>query len=83
MQQAGFNDVYQLQGGILKYFEDTPANKWNGSCFVFDDRVALNANLKAITDLHCGICNKDLGTDDIRRSDLADQKICIQCGKNG
>jgi UPF0176 protein len=83
LKSVGFKNVYHLEGGILKYFEDTNSEKWLGSCFVFDDRVALNKNLSATNDLHCTICDKELDTDDIRRSALADKKICIQCGKNG
>jgi len=45
MQEAGIEHVYQLEGGILKYFELTDGAHWNGDCFVFDDREALAANL--------------------------------------
>lgn len=46
MQQAGLN-AYQLEGGILKYFEETDgAPHWQGNCFVFDEREVLNAELK-------------------------------------
>ena len=83
LKKIGFKNVFHLEGGILKYFENTEAKKWNGSCFVFDDRVALNKKLQAATDLHCGVCDKDLGTDDLRRSTLADKKICIQCVNHG
>lgn len=44
LQSLGFNDVYQLDGGILNYMERIPAEKslWEGSCFVFDDRIAID-----------------------------------------
>ena len=44
---VGFKDVYHLQGGILKYLEQIPAQEslWRGSCFVFDERVALAQGL--------------------------------------
>jgi UPF0176 protein len=46
MQQAGLPHVHQLDGGILKYFEDQPAAPgWQGRCFVFDERVALGTDL--------------------------------------
>jgi len=47
MLDLGFRDVYHLQGGILKYLEDIPAvdSLWRGSCFVFDERVALAQGL--------------------------------------
>ncbi len=47
MQQQGFPAVYHLQGGILKYLEQVPAEKslWKGECFVFDHRVAVGQGL--------------------------------------
>ena len=48
MQQAGLAHTVQLEGGILKYFEDTAgqAPGWRGACFVFDERLGLNAALQ-------------------------------------
>jgi len=48
MKQLGFEEVYQLDGGILKYLETTPpeGSLWEGECFVFDDRVTVDASLK-------------------------------------
>lgn len=60
MQKQGFENVYQLEGGILKYFEDIPESKeqWDGECFVFDRRVAVDTQLDASTKYtfcpHCG-----------------------------
>ena len=45
MQQAGIDHVYQLEGGILKYFELTDGAHWQGDCFVFDGREALATDL--------------------------------------
>jgi UPF0176 protein len=46
LQDIGLDHVYQLEGGILKYFEDTDgAPGWQGGCFVFDEREALGAQL--------------------------------------
>ena len=49
MRNKGFAEVYHLQGGILKYLEEIPAEKslWQGKCFVFDQRVALGHGLEA------------------------------------
>jgi UPF0176 protein len=48
MQEAGLDSVYQLDGGVLRYFEQAPgAPHWRGHCFVFDERVALNPRLEA------------------------------------
>lgn len=48
MLKNGFTAVYQLRGGILKYFEECGADAYKGDCFVFDDRVALNAQLDPV-----------------------------------
>lgn len=47
MQEAGVEHVYQLEGGILKYFEETGGAHYRGDCFVFDEREALGHDLKA------------------------------------
>jgi UPF0176 protein len=49
----GFAEVYHLKGGILKYLEEIPQNesRWNGECFVFDERVALGHGLTVKTPL--------------------------------
>jgi UPF0176 protein len=46
MRDIGMQHVYQLDGGILKYFEEMGQAHYKGSCFVFDEREALNANLR-------------------------------------
>jgi UPF0176 protein len=46
MRDLGMQHVYQLEGGILKYLEQTPATHWQGGCFVFDERVAVDSKLQ-------------------------------------
>jgi UPF0176 protein len=48
LKEQGFEDVYHLEGGILKYLEEVPAEDtmWQGECFVFDGRVAVNHGLE-------------------------------------
>lgn len=48
MKEQGFEEVYHLQGGILKYLEEVPPEQslWRGECFVFDNRVAVNHRLE-------------------------------------
>ena len=48
MREAGLEHVYQLEGGILKYFEETGGAHYRGRCFVFDEREALGADLSAL-----------------------------------
>jgi UPF0176 protein len=47
MLAQGFEEVYHLKGGILQYLEDVPEaeSRWNGGCFVFDERVSLGHGL--------------------------------------
>ena len=47
MQEMGLEHVVQLEGGILKYFEETDGSHYRGSCFVFDERRAVDADLAA------------------------------------
>ena len=47
MRNAGLPHVYQLEGGILKYFEEVGNDHYNGGCFVFDERRAVGADLSA------------------------------------
>lgn len=58
LQNKGYDNVYQLQGGILKYMQDKPNQEWVGECFVFDNRVAVDANLEPSQKYklcpHCG-----------------------------
>lgn len=47
LQQLGVSDVYQLEGGILRYFELVGRDHYHGDCFVFDERAALDPQLAA------------------------------------
>ncbi|MBB1087602.1 sulfurtransferase [Lysobacter sp. SG-8] len=50
MQATGMDNVLQLEGGILGYFEQVGGRHYDGRCFVFDDRVALDADLRPLVD---------------------------------
>ncbi len=56
MQNIGYDHVYQLEGGILKYFEDVGGAHYSGDCFVFDRRTALNPKLEATPTVQCYAC---------------------------
>jgi UPF0176 protein len=56
MQNMGMDSVYQLEGGILKYFEEVGGAHYNGDCFVFDYRTALNPRLEATETAQCFAC---------------------------
>ena len=56
MQEIGYDNVYQLEGGILKYFEEVGGAHYNGDCFVFDYRTALNPQLEPTVTTQCFAC---------------------------
>lgn len=58
LKEQGFDEVYHLQGGILKYLEDVPEEHslWQGECFVFDDRVTVNQRLERGEYDQCHAC---------------------------
>jgi UPF0176 protein len=56
MQEIGYDNVYQLEGGILKYFEEVGGDHYTGDCFVFDYRTALNPKLEPTETVQCFAC---------------------------
>ncbi len=62
LKKKGFNNVYQLKGGILNYLKKTDQKKslWKGECFVFDNRVSLKHGLKSGTYSICSGCRKPI-----------------------
>tara|TARA_Y100000768_G_scaffold59029_1_gene39754 strand:- start:933 stop:1865 length:933 start_codon:yes stop_codon:yes gene_type:complete len=64
MMDAGFSNVKQLKGGILGYFEEVGGAHWDGDCFVFDQRVAVNPELKETEVAQCFACRNPLSVED-------------------
>ena len=62
--EKGFQDVYHLKGGILKYLEDVPEqeSRWEGECFVFDGRVTVGHGLREGDTVMCHSCGWPLTT---------------------
>jgi len=62
LKQQGFEEVYHLQGGILKYLEEVPAeeSRWHGECFVFDNRVSVNQALEKGSYDQCHACRRPI-----------------------
>jgi len=77
----GFERVYQLDGGILKYFETVApdANRWQGECFVFDQRVSVNDTLAEGKFAQCFACRRPLSADDQRHPDYEVGVCCPHC----
>ena len=68
LRENGFDEVYQLEGGILKYLEtiEEPASMWDGECYVFDRRVSVGHRLEPGNLEVCPNCNTVL--DDLARA---------------
>ena len=81
MQNLGFKDVYHLKGGILKYLEVVPkdTSEWNGECFVFDGRVAVDQNLKPGSYGICYACRMPLSQMEMTHPDFEDGISCHYC----
>jgi len=79
MERKGFRDVYQLDGGILKYFEVCGGTHWNGDCFVFDDRVAVDPQLAETHLALCYACQKVLSIADQQSPQYVYGRSCPYC----
>lgn len=81
MKQQGFEDVYHLKGGILKYLEEVPAAEslWEGECFVFDSRVAVNQGLEKGQYDQCFGCRYPLSAEDMASPQYLKGVYCPHC----
>jgi UPF0176 protein len=75
----GHKEVYQLDGGILKYFEKVGGAHFKGDCYVFDDRVALQPDLTEAAVISCFCCRSPLTEEDQRSPDFELDKHCPYC----
>ena len=81
LKENGFEEVYHLEGGILKYLEEVPENEsmWQGDCFVFDNRVAVNHRLEKSGYDQCHACRLPI-TEEDKRSDKYEKGVsCPYC----
>ena len=82
MEQAGFQDVVQLDGGILKYFEECGGAHYRGECFVFDQRVSLDSNLAETSTTQCYACQATLSLEDQASPKYLPGEACPRCYKS-
>lgn len=77
----GVEDVYHLKGGILKYLEEVPEEetKWQGACFVFDNRVSVAHGLREGPHLLCHGCRKPILPEDTQRPEYEAGVSCHHC----
>jgi UPF0176 protein len=80
LQEKGYSQIYQLDGGILNYLKEKPHEKFEGECFVFDHRVAVDQNLKPTKQYNlCPHCGQPGKTEiDCKRCDTP-MLICEDC----
>ncbi len=79
MEQAGFEQIYQLDGGILKYFEEVGGNHYHGECFVFDQRVAVDPGLRETATTQCYICQAVVTAEDQNSPQYVPGVSCPAC----
>ena len=81
MKAKGFKNIYHLQGGILNYMEKVPKEDslWQGECFVFDDRVALNHNLEVGSYDMCHGCRMPITDADKLKEEYERGVSCPNC----
>ncbi|QDT00521.1 sulfurtransferase [Adhaeretor mobilis] len=79
MEREGFKEVFQLDGGILKYFEECGGDHYDGECFVFDQRVALDPNLEETATTQCFACQAPLNAADQQAETYVLGEHCPHC----
>ena len=79
MEREGFREIYQLDGGILKYFEECGGAHYDGECFVFDQRVGVDPALRETETMQCFKCLSPLSEDDQRDERYVPDKSCPYC----
>ncbi|KKX30893.1 rhodanese-related sulfurtransferase [Rhizobium sp. LC145] len=81
MKEQGFDEVYHLKGGILKYLEEVPEEEslWEGACFVFDDRVSVEHGLKEGNHRLCHACRNPITAEEITSPYYEEGVSCSNC----
>ncbi|TMP88269.1 hypothetical protein CWC05_02205 [Pseudoalteromonas ruthenica] len=81
MKEQGFEEVYHLEGGILKYLEEVPREEtmWEGECFVFDNRVAVDHDLNKGQYDQCHACRMPITEDDKQKPQYMQGVSCHHC----
>ena len=76
----GIDDVYQLEGGILNYFEKSSStDNWTGDCFVFFVRVTVDKNLQTGSHTQCFACRRPLSSEDLLKLEYIEGISCHNC----
>ena len=81
MEREGFKNIFQLEGGILKYFEEAGGAHYDGECFVFDQRVGLDPSLQETESAQCFRCQTPLNEADQQDARYVPGQSCAYCFK--
>jgi predicted sulfurtransferase len=81
MEREGFQQIYQLDGGILKYFEEVGGDHYDGDCFVFDQRVGVDPSLAETENTQCFRCLTPLTAEDQEDPRYVPGQSCQYCYK--
>jgi UPF0176 protein len=81
MEAQGFKSVFQLDGGILKYFEECGGEHYDGECFVFDQRVGVDPGLQESGASQCFRCQTPLSEADQQNAHYVQGESCPYCFK--
>jgi len=81
LKEKGFEEVYHLEGGILKYLEEVPEEEtmWKGECFVFDNRVAVNHKLEKGQYDQCNACRMPVTETEKKSEHFIEGVSCPHC----
>ena len=81
LEKKGFKNIYQLKGGIINYFKnvDKSESLWRGECFVFDNRISLNHNLKPGSYSMCSGCRNPISKQDKKSKKYEEGVSCPKC----
>ena len=87
MQSQGFTEVYQLDGGIIEYLRQTGGSHWQGNCFVFDERISIDSQLRTKPMQLCLECQVSLHAEDSAFVNATDEtgsaepmaELCLAC----
>lgn len=79
MEREGFSSIYQLEGGILKYFEECGSAHYDGECFVFDQRVGVDPALSETSSAVCYVCQEPLTAEDQQSPHYVAGVSCPSC----
>lgn len=84
MRSQGFEEVYHLEGGILKYLEEIPSEEslWQGECFVFDQRVAVTVGVEDGSYAMCQACGHPISPEEQASPQYREGVSCPYCAED-